>query len=186
MKRQVRGTLPSHLRNRSHSQGNLNPLVAVAGMLLLPLLPLFSQQSEPGVLPDLRAHRLEQPPVLDGLVNEPLWQKLDVATDFIQQNPDEGELSAEKTELRIGFDDRNLYIAIVCFDSQPTNIVVTQNRRDASLRDTDSVQILLDTFNDGQNAFIFGTSPTGIEFDAQVSKAGQTGDQAAGLLVPEA
>ncbi len=175
MKQQVRGPLdPSHLRKRPHSQGNLNPLAALAGMLLLPLLPLFSQPSEPQVLPDLRAHRLEQPPVLDGLVNEPLWQKLDAATNFVQQNPDEGELSAERTEVRIGFDDRNLYIAIICFDSQPENIVVTQNRRDASLRDTDSVQILLDTFNDGQNAFIFGTSPTGIEFDAQVSKAGQT------------
>jgi hypothetical protein len=52
--------------------------------------------------------------------------------------------------------------------------VITQNRRDGELIDTDSVQILLDTFHDGQNAFIFGTSPTGIEFDAQVSKAGQT------------
>ena len=149
-------------------------------MLLLPLLPLFSQQSEPGVLRDLRAQRLEQPPELDGLVNEPLWQELDVATDFVQQNPEEGELSAERTEVRIGFDDRNLYIAIICFDSQPENIVVTQNRRDADLRDTDSVQILLDTFNDGQNAFIFGTSPTGIELDGQVSKAGQTRGAAGG------
>ena len=50
---------------------------------------------------------------------------------------------------------------------------MTQNRRDGQLDDTDSVQILLDTYKDGQNAFIFGTSPTGIEFDAQVSKAGQ-------------
>ena len=181
MKRQVRGALePSNLGNWSPVQGNLNQLVALTGMLLLPLLPLFSQQSEPGVLRDLRAQRLEQPPELDGLVNEPLWQELDVATDFVQQNPEEGELSAERTEVRIGFDDRNLYIAIICFDSQPENIVVTQNRRDADLRDTDSVQILLDTFNDGQNAFIFGTSPTGIELDGQVSKAGQTRGAAGG------
>ncbi len=107
-------------------------------------------------------------------MNEPFWQELAVATDFVQQNPEEGELSAEKTEVRIGFDDRNLYIGIICFDSQPENIVVTQNRRDARLNDTDSIQILLDTFNDGQNAFLFGTSPTGIEYDGQVSKAGQT------------
>ena len=106
-------------------------------------------------------------------MTESLWDGLDKATDFIQQNPDEGEVSAEKTEVRIGFDDHNLYIGIICFDSQPENIVVTQNRRDAQLDDTDSVLILLDTFNDDQNAFIFGTSPTGIEFDAQVSKAGQ-------------
>ena len=175
MKQQVRGAPQlSNLGNRSQVPGNLNHLLALAGMMLLPWLPLFSQPSEPGVLRDLRAQRLEQPPDLDGLVNEPLWQELDVATDFVQQNPEEGELSAEKTEVRVGFDDRNLYIAIICFDSQPENIVVTQNRRDADLRDTDSVQILLDTFNDGQNAFIFGTSPTGIELDGQVSKAGQT------------
>ena len=181
MKRQVRGApRRSNLGNLSQLQHNLGHVVALAGILLFPLLPLFAQPSDPGDLRDLRAQRIEQPPELDGLVNEPLWRELDVATDFVQQNPDEGELSAEKTEVRIGFDDRNLYIAIICFDSQPENIVVTQNRRDASLRDTDSVQILLDTFNDGQNAFIFGTSPTGIEFDAQVSKAGQTRGAAGG------
>ena len=133
-----------------------------------------SAPAQEGAVRDLRARRLSEPPKLDGLVIEPLWQELDAATDFTQQNPDEGEISAEKTEVRIGFDDRNLYIGIICFDSQPENIVVTQNRRDAELDDTDSVLILLDTFNDDQNAVIFGTSPTGIEFDGQVSKAGQT------------
>ena len=150
-------------------------IVAVPALAALACLvgPVSAQQ-EAGILRDLRARRLPEPPKLDGLVNEPLWQEMDAATDFVQQNPDEGELSAERTEVRIGFDDRNLYIGIICFDSQPENIVVTQNRRDAQLDDTDSVQILLDTFNDDQNGFIFGTSPTGIEFDAQVSKAGQT------------
>ena len=150
-------------------------IVAVPALAALACLvgPVSAQQ-EAGILRDLRARRLPEPPKLDGLVNEPLWQEMDAATDFVQQNPDEGELSAERTEVRIGFDDRNLYIGIICFDSQPENIVVTQNRRDAQLDDTDSVQILLDTFNDDQSGFIFGTSPTGIEFDAQVSKAGQT------------
>ena len=41
----------------------------------------------------------------------------------------------------------------------------TQSRRDASLIDSDSIQVLLDTFNDGQNAFVFGTNPFGIEYD---------------------
>jgi hypothetical protein len=126
-----------------------------------------------GQLPSVRAVRLEQPPQLDGLVNEPLWSRIEPAANFTQQNPDEGQPATERTEVRIGFDDENLYIAVICFDSQPGQIVITQNRRDAQLVDTDSVEILLDTFHDGQNAFIFGTSPTGIEFDAQVSKAGQ-------------
>ena len=111
---------------------------------------------------------------LDGLVIEDFWREVEPATGFVQQNPEEGEPSAERTEVRVAFDDSNLYFGIICFDSQPENIVVTQNRRDGSLVDTDSIQLLIDTYNDGQNAFLFGTSPTGIEFDAQVTKAGQT------------
>ena len=121
----------------------------------------------------VRANRIAQPPVLDGLVNESLWAEMEPAGGFTQQNPDEGQPATERTEVRVAFDDRNIYFSIICFDSRPGDIVLTQNRRDGSLTNTDSIQILLDTFHDGQNAFIFGTSPTGLEFDGQVSKAGQ-------------
>ena len=123
--------------------------------------------------PRVRAYRLPATPNLDGLVSEPFWAEMEPAANFVQQEPNEGVSATEKTEVRIGFDDDNLYFGIICFDSQPANIVVTQNRRDASLTDTDSIEIQLDTFNDKQNAVVFGTSPTGIEFDGQVSKAGQ-------------
>ena len=122
----------------------------------------------------IRAYRVAQPPTLDGKVIEGMWDAIPPASDFIQQEPAEGAAATERTEVRIGFDDNNLYFGIICFDSQPDHIVVAQNRRDGSLTDTDSIQILLDTFHDRQNAFVFGTSPTGIEYDAQVSKAGQT------------
>src|SRR2546422_330088 len=121
----------------------------------------------------IRAQRIDTPPMMDGLVSEPVWQEIEPANGFIQQEPNEGSVATEKTEVRFGYDARNVYIGIICFDSQPENIVVCQNRRDGSLTDTDSIQILLDTFHDRQNAFIFGTSPTGIEYDGQVSKAGQ-------------
>jgi len=135
-------------------------------LLILCALPIGAQQRA-------RAVRLDQPPVLDGRVSDPVWQQIEPATGFIQQEPDSGLPATEQTEIRIGFDAQNLYFGIICFDSQPGNIVVTQNRRDAPLTDTDSIVILLDTFNDDQNAFIFGTSPTGIEYDGQISKAGQ-------------
>ena len=133
----------------------------------------WAQRATEG-FPEVRSSRIDEAPKLDGLVDEDLWSEIEPATGFVQQNPDEGAPSTERTEIRIGFDDSNLYFGIICFDSQPENIVVTQNRRDGSLIDTDSIQILIDTYNDGQNAFVFGTSPTGIEFDAQVTKAGQT------------
>ncbi len=122
----------------------------------------------------LQAYRIDQPPQLDGLVEEPIWLSMESATAFVQRNPDEGELSKEKTEVRIGFDEKNLYVGIICFDSQPENIVINRNQRDGLKYDSDFIMLLLDTFHDGQNAFIFGTNPTGIEHDAQISKAGQS------------
>jgi len=132
-----------------------------------------SPQEQPKSQAKIRARHLATAPILDGLVNEPAWQEIDPATNLVQQQPDEGQAATEKTEVRFGYDDRYLYIGIICFDSSPSDIVVNQNRRDGSLTDTDSIQILLDTFHDQHNAFIFGTSPTGSAYDAQVSKGGQ-------------
>ena len=147
------------------------------GPLAIALLHLGSAglaQETASTVPSVQAVRIATPPGLDGLVEEDVWSSVSPATGFVQQNPDEGAPATERTEVRIAFDDRNLYFGIVCFDREPENIVVTQNRRDGSLDDTDSVQLLIDAYNDGQNAFVFGTSPTGIEFDAQITKAGQT------------
>ena len=117
--------------------------------------------------------RVETPPELDGRVDDALWAAIDPATGFTQRNPDEGAAATEQTEVRFAYDDDNLYIGIRCLDSEPQASVLTQNRRDGEMENTDSIQILLDTFNDGQNAFVFGTTPTGIEYDAQITKAGQ-------------
>ena len=140
--------------------------------------PEAAAQSDPpegnGSPRTLRASRVAQPPRLDGRVDEPLWQPIEPATGFIQKNPEEGRPSSENTEVRIAFDDKNLYIGIICFDSRPEEIVINHNRRDGLKNDSDYVILLLDTFHDRQNAFVFGTTPTGIEHDAQVSKAGQT------------
>ena len=149
------------------------------GPILLGLLAFLfltataSSQQPLEDVPAIRAVRIEADLEFDGLVIEALWDEIEPATGFIQQDPHEGKPSTERTEVRVGFDDSNLYFGIICFDRQPENIVITQNRRDGSLDDTDSIQLLIDAYNDGQNAFIFGTSPTGIEFDAQVTKAGQ-------------
>ncbi|MBI2185645.1 MAG: carbohydrate binding family 9 domain-containing protein, partial [Acidobacteria bacterium] len=101
-------------------------------------------------------------PVVDGRVDEAAWQRAEPFGAFVQQEPNEGEPATERTEIRFLLDRQTLYIAVVCFDSEPDKILVSQSRRDAPLNETDSVQILLDTFNDGQNAFVFGTNPFGI------------------------
>ncbi len=129
---------------------------------------------ESGQLKRVRAQRISEPLKFDGVVDEPFWEQIAPASGFVQQNPDEGAAATEQTEVRIAFDDKYLYFGVICFDSQPQNIVMTQNRRDAQLSDTDSIQILLDTFDDNQSGFVFGTTPTGVEYDGQLSKAGQS------------
>ena len=114
-------------------------------------------------------------PIIDGRVDDGVWVAAQPFSDFIQQEPNEGEPATERTVVRFLLDGENLYIAVVCFDSEPGQIVVSESRRDADLGDTDSIRILLDTFNDGQNAFVFGTNPFGIEYDGQVMAEGQAG-----------
>ncbi|MGH9347291.1 MAG: DUF5916 domain-containing protein [Vicinamibacterales bacterium] len=113
------------------------------------------------------------PPVLDGRVNDEAWIGVEPYTTFTQQDPNEGAPASERTEVRIVFDKSTVYVGIICFDSEPDKIIVNQSRRDADISETDSVIVVFDTFNDTQNAFVFGTNPLGIEYDGQVAGEGQ-------------
>ena len=99
-----------------------------------------------------------------------------LGVDLIQiaARPIEGAPASERTEVRVLFDKSHLYIGVIAFDSEPSKIVVTQSRRDADITESDAIIVVLDTFNDNQNAFVFGTNPLGIEYDGQVAGEGQT------------
>ncbi len=118
----------------------------------------------------LHAVKTEVAPAIDGLVDEEVWFQAEPATDFTQQQPAEGMPATERTEVRVLYDDIAIYFGVICYDSEPDKIVVTQSRRDGSLDETDSFQVILDTYHDRQNGFVFGTTPVGIEYDAQVTQ----------------
>jgi hypothetical protein len=113
-------------------------------------------------------------PVLDGRVTDEAWIHVEPYSTFTQTDPVEGAPASERTEVRVIFDRTNVYIGVICFDSEPSKVIVNQSRRDADLTETDAIILVLDTFNDNQNAFVFGTNPLGIEYDGQVSGEGQT------------
>jgi hypothetical protein len=87
----------------------------------------------------------------------------------------EGETVSERTEVRILYDGEALYVGAWLFDREPSGIVVGRTLRDASLNDTDAFLVVLDTYLDRQNAFVFGTTPAGIEYDGQVANEQQAG-----------
>lgn len=140
------------------------------------LFPSFSF-AQPSTTPTITAGKLDasaEGPVIDGRVNEAVWQSVEPYSTFTQQDPLEGAPASEKTEVRIIVGKGNVYVGIIAFDSDPSKIIVSQARRDASLSETDSVVMVFDTFNDNQNAFVFGTNPLGIEYDGQVAREGQS------------
>ena len=113
-------------------------------------------------------------PVIDGIViDDPAWESSIEINQFTQKSPNEGEMVTEKTIVKVMFSNDILYISAVCYDNNPGKIVITDTRRDAPLLNTDSFMFILDTFQDQQNGYVFGTNAGGIEYDAQVSKGGE-------------
>ena len=154
-----------------------SPLRGLVAAIVVAISLVITPPSAAQGVPQLTVGHLtgDDRPVIDGKVDEAVWSTEAPYSTFTQQEPSEGQPATERTDVWFSMDETNLYVAVVCYDTDPDGLVVSQSRRDANLGDTDSVQILLDTFNDGQNAFVFGTNPFGIEYDAQVMAEGQTG-----------
>ena len=155
--------------------------VAVVSTVLLLLTAALSaaQPAAPGSAAAVNlatASRAPEAPTLDGdVIGDPAWAAAVPITGFTQEQPNEGEPVSERTEVRIIFTNDTLYIGAVMFDSDPSGIVVSDARRDADMDDTDSFQMILDTYRDRQNGFVFGTNPAGVEYDGQVTNEGQGG-----------
>jgi hypothetical protein len=122
----------------------------------------------------LGAERVGEAPVLDGdVLNDMAWADAMPVSGFVQSTPNEGEPATERTEVRVIFTEDTVYFGVVCYDRDPASIIVSDSRRDSSMNDADSFQMVLDTFNDQQNGFVFGTTPAGQEYDGQVVNEGE-------------
>ncbi len=159
-----------------------NPL---AGLALLPCLlagaPAAVAQSaaSPGVPPTVAvprpsgvAVRTAEPPVIDGMLDEAGWRTAEPLTGFVQADPLEGQPASERTEVRVLYDGNAVYLGVRLHDRNPSEIVITDTRRDSSLSNQDSIKVIFDTFRDRQNGFVFGTNAAGVQYDAQVRNQG--------------
>lgn len=123
--------------------------------------------------PDAQAFPLDTAPVLDGDVrDDPAWRIVQPVTNLTQVQPVEGAPASMRSEIFLGFTDTALWIGVVAYDDSPEQIIVAEGRRDSSLDETDSFSIIIDGFLDRQNAFLFGTNPTSMQYDAQIIREG--------------
>ena len=158
----------------------VGPTTGIALAIILLAVRSVGAQSLAGpaagaaVAPSFAAVASDDAPGLDGVVvGDPVWDAAAPATGFRQTQPDEGAPASERTEVRVVFTESTLYIGVICYDRDAGSITIADSRRDASLDDGDSIQIILDTFLDRQSGFVFGTSPAGQEYDGQVVNAGE-------------
>ena len=150
----------------------MKKLFVIINLFLFPIF-LFSQKSDLSIRPSLIATILESDPIIDGnVLSDKVWVNISPITKMIQTKPLFGVESSEKTEIRIAFSNSILYLGVVCYDSSPNTLVVSDSRRDANLDDDDSFLFIIDTYNDQQNGFLFGTNSAGMEYDAQIDNEG--------------
>ena len=152
------------------------PLFAVVtqGQKLLTKVAL--QQSRPvrgAESRSIQAIRVSDTIKIDGLLDEAAWSLAQPATDFRQERPIEGATASERTEVRVLFDDKNIYFGIRAFDSDAGHINARELVRDASFSNDDKVEILLDTYHDRRNAFRFAVNPLGTQQDALLTDEGR-------------
>lgn len=121
-----------------------------------------------------QATRVEQPPKLDGTLDDPLWQEADPISNFLQREPFEGQRPTEKTEVRVLYSKHEVYFGIMCFDSQPKRIVATELRRDVPQELDDYFEIIIDSSHDRRNAYVFQINPLGTQRDALITEEHRT------------
>jgi len=104
--------------------------------------------------------------VIDGILDDPIWQETIQLSGFKTFVPDFGLVMEQKTIVFVTYDEENLYFAFQCFDTDPDKIKTSVAQRDKIVAD-DWVCINLDSFNDQQGLYAFYINPSGIQMDSR-------------------
>ncbi len=123
--------------------------------------------------PHLLIKKTLQPITIDGVPDEPIWQDSQPAKDFHQYFPSDTSLSQGKTEVYITYDDKNVYFLIKCFDELEGKYQTSSLRRDYRGPANDGISIIIDTYQDNTNAFVFGINPYGVLREGLIANGGQ-------------
>ncbi|MCX6563832.1 MAG: carbohydrate binding family 9 domain-containing protein, partial [Candidatus Aminicenantes bacterium] len=115
----------------------------------------------------IKAVRAEEPIVIDAALNEKVWQTTP-NNGFTQHDPKDGDPSSERTDVWVAYDDKALYVAAYCHDSDPKGIKALMGRRDSQI-DSDWFYFAVDPYYDKRSGFLFGVNPAGSILDEVLS-----------------
>jgi hypothetical protein len=144
----------------SHKRGGKG--VVYANLLFLVAM-FFSLSNVATALPIVPV-RVQSPPVIDGKLEDSIWQSAQQYRDFLSYEPTVGNPSSQATIAYAAYDDQNLYFGFRCFDTQPEKVVASLTKRD-NIDSEDRVGVILDTQKDQQSAVGFIVNPLGVQED---------------------
>lgn len=135
-------------------------------LLLILLTTLYLKAEEPIEIPVLK-----NAPVIDGKLDEEVWQKARTFVNFLSFKPDYGKEGSEKTIMYIFSDNKNFYFAAKCYSKNVNDIKASMTKRDGMFGD-DWVAFCIDTFSDKQRGYAFLINPIGIQGDGTLNNDG--------------
>jgi len=136
-------------------------LILILFWIRLDLLPA---QNGPAVT----AIYVENPVIINGILDDEAWQKAEPATGFLQFEPDEGAPASQRTEVRVLYGNGNIYIGAMLYDENPSGIQQSLGRRD-EYNQADWFLVSIDSYYNRRNAFTFGVNAAGVQLDALLS-----------------
>ncbi len=113
--------------------------------------------------------------VVNGVLDEGSWKVADIAKDFFRVLPMDTGYAETKTEVMMTYDDKNFYMAIICWDPLPGDNIIASLRRDFEFGKNDNFLVFIDPFQDKTNGFSFGSSAAGAQWDGLQSDGGNVG-----------
>lgn len=126
-------------------------------------------------VPYICAQKAEERIIIDGVLNELIWNQCDRAGNFCQNFPADTSNAISQTQVSICYDEKYLYVAARCYESKKGRYIIQSLKRDFSYPVSDAFVVTIDPFLDGQNGFSFGVNPYGVQREGLVSNGGGMG-----------
>jgi uncharacterized protein DUF5916/cellulose/xylan binding protein with CBM9 domain len=142
--------------------------------LLICALSIFAVAQKKNSQFQFHIQKTTKPVAIDGSDEEPAWQEAETATNFFMVLPMDTSRALVRTDIKMTYDDRNIYIIAICWlpkKGQP--YMVESLRRDFTFGRNDNFIFFLDTYNDLTNGYTFGANAAGAQWDGTLYEGGK-------------
>jgi hypothetical protein len=130
-----------------------------------------------GAVPKINIKKIDADITIDGILNEPVWQKQECITNFILSKTYKKQFAKYQTEVRLFYDDKSIYFGFTCYKPANKKLVANIYKHDGNLWLDDAVEVFLDTFNDNRSCYYFMLNGAGTQLDGHVTEEGNANDK---------